>query len=166
MVSLPWEEYMKEAIGEAKRAENIGEVPVGCIIVDDKGDILGRGHNSPITLNDPCAHAEVMAIRQACNRVKNYRLPTSYMVCTLEPCIMCLGAIIHSRIQGVVFGCRDEKAGALISCLSVEKLTWLNHRFWIKWGVMEQECRTLIQDFFKKRRKDKKKMRRGTEAWS
>ncbi len=165
MSSLKWNTYMEEALIEAQKAKEMDEVPVGCIVIDGTGNIIGRGYNSPIRLNDPCAHAEILAIRQACARAGNYRLTESYLISTLEPCLMCVGAIIHSRIRGVVFGCRDEKAGALVSRLSVKELSWVNHKFWIKWGVMENRCRSLLQDFFKKKRKEKN-IRRGTEVWS
>ncbi len=163
---LQWEKYMEEALKEAEKARERDEVPVGCVIVDANGDIKGRGFNRPIAEKDPTAHAEIIAIREACIRAKNYRLSRCFLVSTVEPCLMCVGAIVHSRIEGVVFGCRDEKAGALLSRLSPEELRWLNHKFWIREGILKERCRKLLQNFFKEKRRQKKKVRRGTEARS
>jgi len=141
------ERFMREALNEAGKAAGRGEVPVGAVIVSG-GAILARGHNRPIQSNDPTAHAEIVALRIACAKRRNYRLPGCTLYATIEPCAMCLGAAVQARIERVVFGARDPKAGAVLSIMTfpVEKT---NHRMEILGGVLAAECGRLLEDFFR-----------------
>ena len=143
--------FMADAIAEARRAEAEGEVPVGAIAVAD-GQIVGAGHNRPIGLGDPTAHAEILAIRAAASTLKTYRLTLLSIYVTLEPCVMCVGAMLNARIARVVYGARDEKAGALGSVYDIGRDGRLNHRFEVIGGVMESECAELMRGFFRSRR--------------
>jgi len=142
---------MAAAIAEARRAEAEGEVPVGAVAVS-AGRIVGAGHNQPIALNDPTAHAEILAIRSAALQLKTYRLETVSIYVTLEPCVMCVGAMVNARIARVIYGARDEKAGALGSIYDVGRDGRLNHRFEVIAGVMEPECAEIMREFFRARR--------------
>jgi len=143
--------FMREAVAEASRAASRQEVPVGAIVVLD-GKIVGRGHNQPIESKDPTAHAEVLAIREAARAVGAYRLPGAILYVTLEPCVMCVGAIIHARIASIKYGARDEKAGALGSVYDIGRDGRLNHRIEVSGGLMEDECAEMLREFFKQRR--------------
>ena len=145
------EDYMDLALLEAKKAEAAGEVPVGAIVVAD-GVVAGRGFNQPISTKDPTAHAEIVALRDAARTVQNYRLSTATVYCTVEPCMMCAGAMIHSRIERLVFGTPDPKAGSAGSIYNVLTDPRLNHRVDVFSGVREAECAALLQDFFARRR--------------
>ena len=148
-----WEELMAEALREARAAQDLAEVPVGAVLVDSGGAIIGRGRNGPIGLSDPTAHAEIAAMRAACAAAANYRLPPgAILVVTLEPCLMCLGAAIHARLSGLVFGAHDPKSGVIESCLNGPELPFLNHRLPALGGVCAEECAQLLSDFFKARR--------------
>ena len=139
------------AIEQAKKAEGLVEVPVGAVLVqDDK--LITQAHNQPISTNDPTAHAEIELLRSAGKKLNNYRLPNTTLYVTLEPCTMCLGAIIHARIARVVFGAYDEKTGVCGSCIDLSTSKWFNHSIEIQGGVLADECRNLLQQFFKKRR--------------
>ena len=151
MATIEHRQFMAEAIAEARRAEAEGEVPVGAIAVAD-GQIVGAGHNRPIGLGDPTAHAEILAIRAAASTLKTYRLTTLSIYVTLEPCVMCVGAMLNARIARVVYGARDEKAGALGSVYDIGRDGRLNHRFEVVGGVMEPECALLMREFFRTRR--------------
>ena len=144
--------WMREAIALAAKAADEGEVPVGAVLVRD-GKILGEGHNCPLRNNDPTAHAEIQALRDAGRRAKNYRLPRSVLYVTLEPCAMCAGAIIHARLGRVVFGASDPKGGAAGSVFDLlppdERF---NHRLDVTGGVLAEECGALLQSFFRARR--------------
>ncbi len=153
---LAWESFMREALQLAGLAEERGDVPVGAVVVDSGGRILGRGENRTIFENDPTAHAEIMALRQAGALVGNHRLTEAVLVVTLEPCIMCLGAVIQARLAGVVFAASDPKAGCLVSRMNGTELPWSNHHFWTLGGVLEQECSAKLSGFFQKRRQEKK----------
>ena len=153
---LSWEPFMHEALMLAHEAEERGDVPVGAVVVDANGRILGRGGNRTVFDSDPTAHAEILALRDAGNQAGNHRLTDAILVVTLEPCIMCLGAIIQARLAGVVFAARDPKAGCLISRLEGTQLPWSNHHFWALGGVLEDECSSLLSGFFQKRRQEKK----------
>ena len=143
--------WMQEAIIEARKAESEGEVPVGAILLlNDK--IVGRGHNSPIRLNDPTAHAEILALRQAARNSTNYRLSGSVLIVTIEPCIMCVGAMIQARVEAVVYGAEDPKAGAIRSQFQVEDWHRLNHIFQVSSGILQDECADLMKKFFAPRR--------------
>ena len=145
------EYWMKQAIELAQKAEEEGEVPVGAVLVQDD-ELIGEGWNQPISRHDPSAHAEILAIRDAARRRQNYRLPDSTLYVTLEPCVMCAGAIIHARISRVVFGAYDPKAGAAGSVFSVLGTDELNHQVAVEGGLIEEQCSTLLQNFFRKRR--------------
>lgn len=143
---------MDEALKEARAARVLAEVPVGAVVVDGGGVIIGRGRNGPIAASDPTAHAEIMAIRTACAQISNYRLNGAILVVTMEPCLMCLGAAVHARLNGIVFGARDPKAGAVESCLDGPGLPFLNHRLPVLSGILAEECGTLLTEFFKEKR--------------
>jgi tRNA(adenine34) deaminase len=145
------ERFMRLALDEARRAASAGEVPVGALVV--LGDeILGSGSNRPIGSCDPTAHAEVVALREAAQRVGNYRLVGADVYVTVEPCLMCVGAMVHARVRTVVFGAREPKAGALGSMVDALTFPSLNHRFAVVEGVLEEECRGVLQAFFASRR--------------
>jgi len=144
-------DWMQHAFELAKKAEAQDEVPVGAIIVyEDR--VIGEGWNQPITSNDPTAHAEVMALRDAGGKIGNYRLPNATIYVTLEPCTMCAGAIIHARLSRLVYAADDPKTGACGSIFNLLQTEELNHKVEIEKGVMEEECQSLIQLFFKKKR--------------
>lgn len=142
---------MHRCIAEAEAAAAAGEVPVGAVVVR-AGEIVGVGRNSSIALSDPSAHAEIMALRDAGARIGNYRLVDAELYVTIEPCLMCVGALVQARVRRVVFGCRDPKAGALGSIADFSAHPALNHRFAVTAGVCELETRALLQDFFRGRR--------------
>lgn len=143
---------MDEALEQARTARTFGEVPVGAVLVSAQGVIVGRGHNRPLDLHDPTAHAEITALRAAGTHMENYRLEGSTLVVTLEPCLMCVGALAHARVAGVVYGAKDPNAGAVDSCLEGFDLPFLNHAAWRMGGIREQECAALLQEFFEERR--------------
>jgi tRNA(adenine34) deaminase len=148
---------MAEALAEARRAATEGEVPVGAVVVERGPDgsghrIIAAAHNRPIALNDPTAHAEMLALRQAAATLGVYRLKDAAMFVTLEPCVMCVGAMVHARIAELYFGARDEKAGALGSVYDIGRDGRLNHRIEVHGGLMDPECAALLRDFFRVRR--------------
>ncbi len=147
------DDFMKLAIDEAVKAYKHNEVPVGAVVVDRKNNIISRAHNQTITLSDPTGHAEILALRRAGEKILNYRLSDTILYVTLEPCIMCMGAIIHARVVRVVFGARDPKWGGAGSVYNIAEDGKLNHRPEIIGGVCEKKCRALIQNFFKAKRK-------------
>lgn len=143
--------FMRLALAQAALARRDNEVPIGAIIVLD-GVVVGAGYNQPITSNDPTAHAEVVALRAAAARAGNYRLTGSTMYVTVEPCLMCVGAMVHARVGTVVYGATEPKSGAIVSMTRAHELPGLNHRLEAVGGVLEDECRAAIQEFFKTRR--------------
>ncbi len=143
--------FMRAALDLAREAATLDEVPVGALVVVD-GDIVGRGFNQPISRHDPTAHAEIMALRDAASRLGNYRLPGSTLYVTLEPCVMCAGAIMHARVARVVFGARDPKTGAAGSVVDLFAEGRLNHHAEIEGGVLADECGRLLSSFFAARR--------------
>jgi tRNA(adenine34) deaminase len=143
---------MGEALDAAREALAAGEVPVGAVLVGEGGEILARACNRPIGLSDPTAHAEILALRAAAQARGNYRLPGVTLYVTIEPCIMCLGALIQARVRRLVFGAPDPKAGACVSLYRLPEDSRLNHRLEVAGGVREAECRELLQEFFKARR--------------
>ena len=147
------EPFMNLALAEAKKAEASGEVPVGAVIVVE-GAVIARAFNQPIGLSDPTAHAEIGAIREACRGMGNYRLSGATMYCTVEPCMMCAGAMIHARLSRLVFGTPDPKAGSAGSIYNVLTDPRLNHRVEVVSGIREEECAALLRDFFARRRGD------------
>ena len=153
---------MMAALGEAEQGEKRGEVPIGAIVVLD--DVLiGRGCNSPIGLNDPTAHAEILALRTAARHIGNYRLVNATMYVTVEPCVMCMGALLHARLSRVVFGCFDEKFGAAGSLSDLSCDPRLNHRIEITSGILAEESKKLLRTFFWKKREAMKKNRETGE---
>ena len=144
---------MGQALEQARTALRAGEVPVGAVVVAADGTIVGRGYNHPISSHDPTGHAEIMALRDAARGIGNYRLTGMTLVCTLEPCVMCAGAIVHARIARLVFGAYDPKAGAAGSIYNVVSDPRLNHQPEVVSGVREAECRQLLQEFFIWKRK-------------
>jgi tRNA(adenine34) deaminase len=145
------EPFMREALVEARRAEQAGEVPVGAVLVAG-GAIIGRGFNRPISACDPTAHAEVIALREGAQRVGNYRLEGTTLYATLEPCVMCAGALVHARVARLVFGTRDLRFGGVRSKFRVADSELLNHRVEVVEGVLGEECMEMIQSFFLGRR--------------
>jgi tRNA(adenine34) deaminase len=144
----PHDRYMHVAINEARKGLGAGEVPVGAVVVLD-GEIVGRGFNHPISTHDPTAHAEIVALRAAALAIGNYRLVGTTMYVTIEPCLMCVGAMVHARVGTLVFGAPEPKAGAIVSTCRAHELPSLNHRIEVVGGVLEGDCRAVIQEFFK-----------------
>ncbi|HTH77605.1 MAG TPA: tRNA adenosine(34) deaminase TadA, partial [Ramlibacter sp.] len=142
---------MALALGEARQAAQAGEVPVGAIVVRD-GEVIARGRNSPVADSDPTSHAEIVALRAAARALGNYRLDGCTLYVTLEPCAMCVGAMLHARVKRVVFGARDPKTGAAGSVVDLFCIDQLNHRTQVEGGVLQDECGALLADFFKERR--------------
>ena len=150
-------ELMALAIAEARRGAEEGEVPVGAVVVRQDADgasavVIAAAHNRPLALNDPTAHAEILALRAAAAALGAYRLEGAAMFVTLEPCVMCVGAMVHARIGELYFGARDPKAGALGSVYDIGRDGLLNHRIEVYGGLMETECAALLRDFFRSRR--------------
>ena len=143
--------YMRLALELAREAEQAGEVPVGAVVVKD-GQIVGRGFNAPISCHDPSAHAEMLALRDAARHFGNYRLVGCELFVTLEPCVMCVGAMFHARIARVVYGARDPKTGAAGSVLNLFTTAQLNHHASIEGGVLAEECGAVLSSFFSARR--------------
>ena len=152
------EKHMRQALAQAKRAGDRGEVPVGAVVISG-GKVLGRGHNGPIRQNDPTAHAEIVAIRKAGRRRGNYRLSDCDLYVTLEPCAMCLGAAVQARLRRVVFGALDPKSGAVRSVMRFP-FRKMNHRPELKGGLLAEECGLVLKDFFRPKRK-----KRSAERW-
>jgi tRNA(adenine34) deaminase len=151
MREVSHETFMALALDEARRALAAGEVPVGAIVVAG-GDVIGAGFNQPISSHDPTAHAEIVALRAAAVRVGNYRLTGATMYVTVEPCLMCVGALVHARVALVVYGAPEPKAGAIASMTNAHELAGLNHRLQAMGGVLEADCREMVQAFFRSRR--------------
>jgi tRNA(adenine34) deaminase len=147
-----YETYMKEALAEAEEGARQGEVPVGALVVKPSGDIIARAHNQPISLNDPTAHAEILALRQAAVKTLNYRLPGHVLYVTLEPCVMCVGAMLQARLTKVVYAASDPKGGAVESVYRLGTDGQLNHRLQAEGGILAEESRALLQAFFRSKR--------------
>ena len=143
--------WMSFALEQAKKASSMNEVPVGAVIILNN-KIIGSGHNLTITSNDPSSHAEIVSIRNASKKIENYRLTGADLYVTLEPCAMCYGAIVHSRISNIFFGAPDPKSGVCGSCEDLSKKTYFNHRPQITGQIMMQECSKILTDFFKAKR--------------
>lgn len=153
------EDWMQLAYAQAALAAAQGEIPVGAVIVS-QNQVIGAGYNAPISLHDATAHAEIVAIRAACDHVQNYRLPeNATLYVTLEPCTMCVGALIHARIKRVVFGATEPKAGSLISARKLLESGYYNHIFEYQSGCLEQQCSAQLSAFFKMRRAQKKQQK-------
>lgn len=155
MTQLDDEVFMHLAVEEALRAESIGEVPIGAVIVGEEGEIISRTHNLRETSFDPTAHAEIIAIREAAKKLGNWRLTGTTLYVTLEPCAMCMGAVVLSRIKRIVFGAHDPKAGAVVSVYKIGVDEKLNHRVQIEEGVLKNECADLLKRFFENLRVEK-----------
>ena len=155
---------MELAILAAKQAANIGEVPVGAVIVALDGTILSEAYNLRESLQDPTAHAEILAVKQAATRIGSWRLEDSTLYVTLEPCPMCAGALVNSRVKRLVYGCKDPKAGAIDSLFDICRDARLNHRVEVISGVREEECANLLRTFFSELREQKKKAKISSEA--
>ena len=145
------EKWMRRALELAQLAQEQDEVPVGAVVVLN-GEIIGEGYNQPLTAHDPSAHAEIVAIRAAAQHQQNYRLPESTLYVTIEPCTMCVGAMIHARIKDVVFGAREPRAGALLSQLELQNCDFYNHSINVTEAILAEECSELIKSFFKAKR--------------
>jgi tRNA(adenine34) deaminase len=148
---MPDEELMEAALAEARRAAQAGEVPIGAVVAIG-GEIVGRGFNQPISSGDPTAHAEIVAIRDAAKRIGNYRLTGATLCVTIEPCLMCVGALIHARVKTLLFGAVEPRTGAVVSTVRGGELPGHNHRFEVVAGLRESDCRQLMQEFFRARR--------------
>ncbi len=149
------EYWMHQALLQAEIAGENGEIPVGAVLIDDNGFLAAAG-NTPIRNQDPTAHAEIIAIRKAAERLQNYRLPGTTLYVTLEPCVMCMGAMIQARIERLVYGTTDPKTGAASSVYAIGNDGHLNHEIEIRNGVLAEQCSALLKIFFRSRRKDKK----------
>jgi tRNA(adenine34) deaminase len=147
----PHESFMREALALARAGAEAGEVPVGAVVVID-GQIVGRGFNQPISTHDPTAHAEIVAIRQAAAGAGNYRLTGATLYVTIEPCVMCTGALVHARIETLVFGATEPKAGAIESTQRAHEHPAMNHRIHVVAGVLAAECGEVVRRFFRERR--------------
>ncbi len=145
--------FMKLALIEGEKAKNSGEVPIGAVLVNETGDILSATHNQTISRVDPSAHAEILALREGAVKLNNYRLLSTVLYVTLEPCVMCMGALIHARVDTVVFGAKDPKWGAAGSLYNFATDSRLNHHPEVFGGICEDECSALIKKFFKEKRK-------------
>jgi tRNA(adenine34) deaminase len=148
----PHENFMRQAISEAQRAARHGEVPVGAVLVSEQGTVVAKAHNQTIALSDPTAHAEILALRLAGKTLRNYRLLNTILYVTIEPCIMCMGALLHARVARIVYGAKDPKWGAAGSLCDLSADPRLNHRIHVQGGILEKECRELIQAFFEHKR--------------
>ena len=146
------ESFMSLAMQQAEAAWRIGEVPVGAVVVDGQGNVLGVGYNRTIIDSDPTAHAEIVALRAAAQHLDNYRLPGLTLYVTLEPCVMCIGAMLHARLARVVFGATDPKTGACGSVLDVGAVDRLNHHTTVIGGVLAEPCGNMLRQFFRERR--------------
>ena len=151
-MSKTHEKWMKLALEQARLAQAMSEVPVGAVLVQDD-QLIASAHNQPIYSNDPTAHAEIQLLRAAGKQLNNYRLPNTTLYVTLEPCTMCLGAMIHARVSRIVFGAYDQKTGVCGSCTDLSTSQCFNHSIKIEGGVLTNDCKQLLQQFFKNRRK-------------
>ena len=149
--AVPHQHFMDAALAEARRGLAAGEVPIGAVLVVE-GRIVARAFNQPIGAVDPTAHAEILVLREAARLGGNYRLTDATVYVTLEPCLMCVGALVHARVREVVYGAAEPKTGALVSAVRGQELPGLNHRFAVTAGVLEDRCPELIQDFFRQKR--------------
>ncbi|MGN1357463.1 MAG: tRNA adenosine(34) deaminase TadA [Succinivibrionaceae bacterium] len=152
------EEFMAIALEEAKIAFQEDEIPIGAVLVKD-GRIIARGHNRTITLKDPTAHAEIQALRSGALILNNYRLPETSLYVTVEPCIMCYGALIHARIGRLIYGAEEYRTGAINSVFNFSNNNLINHRFQVTSGILKEECAAIMQEFFRKRREEQKRQK-------
>lgn len=155
--------WMRRALELAAEAEALGEVPVGAVIVR-AGELIGEGFNQPISSCDPSAHAEIVAVRAAAKSANNYRLPGSSIYVTLEPCTMCVGALIHARIERLIYGTTEPKSGAVVSRSQLLTADYFNHRIEVTGGILAQECQHQLSQFFQKRRDEKRQQRENPDV--
>ncbi len=148
------EYWMRQALALAKQAQLQGEVPIGAVLVDED-TLIGSGYNQPISSHDPSAHAEIVALRAAASLKSNYRLPGTTLYVTIEPCTMCAGALLHARVKTLVFGAAEPRAGAVSSRMQLLNQEHFNHRVQVVSGVLEEECRAVVSDFFRSKRSSK-----------
>lgn len=153
------EYWMRQALQQAQRAAHCDEVPVGAVLVDKSGELIACGHNEPITTLDPTAHAEIVVIREAAKRLQNYRLPDTTLYVTLEPCAMCVGALVQARVSRIVFGALEPKTGAIQSAHRFFESAQFNHYPEILGGVLDAECSDLMSKFFRQKRQAKKSLK-------
>ena len=153
------EYWMRQALQQAQRAAHCDEVPVGAVLVDKSGELIACGHNEPITTLDPTAHAEIVVIREAAKRLQNYRLPDTTLYVTLEPCAMCVGALVQARVSRIVFGALEPKTGAIQSAHRFFETAQFNHYPEILGGVLDAECSDLMSTFFQQKRQAKKSLK-------
>ncbi|MEJ2682485.1 MAG: tRNA adenosine(34) deaminase TadA [Gammaproteobacteria bacterium] len=146
------EVFMREALTQARWAGALGEIPVGAVVVRD-GEVIAKAHNAPISSCDPTGHAEIRVLRAAAQHLKNYRLVACDVYVTLEPCMMCFGALVHARIRRLVYGAREPRAGVIESQLCAANLLFFNHNLDVQGGVLETDCSALLSDFFRERRR-------------
>ena len=149
--SVDHESFMRLALAEAAYARTLNEVPIGAVVVAD-GKVVGTGCNRPVSAIDPTAHAEINALRAAATSMENYRLTGVTLYVTVEPCLMCVGAMIHARVGLVVYGAPEPRSGALVSATRAHETPGLNHQLTVLGGVLEEECRAVLQEFFKEKR--------------
>jgi tRNA(adenine34) deaminase len=151
--------WMELALKQAQLAAEQGEVPVGAVLVDEDNQLLASGHNQPISSHDPTAHAEIVTLRRAAEKLNNYRLINSTLYVTLEPCVMCVGAMIHARVKRLVYGAVEYKTGAIESACQLLETTRFNHRIEVSSGVLQEQCAAILSDFFAQRRAAKQAIR-------
>jgi tRNA(adenine34) deaminase len=155
---------MELALQQARQAAELGEVPVGAILVDEADRLISAGHNQPISAHDPTAHAEIVVLRNAAQKMGNYRLVNTTLYVTLEPCVMCVGAMIHARVKRLVYGAVEYKTGAIESACQLLQTTRFNHSIEVTSGVLQHECTGILSDFFAARRAAKQAQRIDTHA--
>ena len=156
----PRDQYWIElALAQAQQAAALGEVPVGAVLVDADQQLIASGHNQPISSHDPTAHAEIVVLRNAAQQISNYRLVNTTLYVTLEPCVMCLGAMMHARIKRLVYGALEPKTGAIVSSCELLDTATFNHQLEVTGGILEQPCAAILSDFFAQRRAAKRAIR-------
>jgi tRNA(Arg) A34 adenosine deaminase TadA len=155
-MSIGDETWMRQALDQARLAAEKDEVPVGAVLVDEKGELVAAGHNQPISTNDPSAHAEIVTLRAAAQKLGNYRLPGCTLYVTLEPCTMCVGALVHARVKRLVYGAAEPKSGAIESAQRLFETGQFNHQPEVEGSLLAEECSQLLSAFFEARRKSRK----------
>ena len=158
------EHWMSEALLLARQAADIDEVPVGAVLINEQNELIASGHNQPISANDPTAHAEIIVLREAAKKLNNYRLPNTTLYVTLEPCTMCVGALVQARVKRIVYGAVEPKTGAIESAHRLFDTGNYNHKPEIQGGVLADHCSSLLSDFFQKKRNQKREFRKGKKT--
>ena len=155
---------MELALEQAQLAARLGEVPVGAVLVNADNQMIASGHNQPVSSHDPTAHAEIVVLRNAAQKINNYRLVNTTLYVTLEPCVMCVGAMIHARVKRLVYGALEPKTGAVVSNCELLDTVTFNHRIEFEGDVLEQPCASILSEFFARRRAEKRTIRGGSES--